>query len=159
MASWFLTLALRDLHLAGVRIRSQGDPLLHRIARWTKTNALARRWRRFHRWAKGKTGFSFEDTKLKKERGWRPGVTRGDRGADQRKALPWQAFAFRSVDAPFHDPPRRYLRLSIVPSQVRKGIQDRPNLGKDPFITSTIDSATATIGKALECLATSVLGC
>ena len=67
MASWFLTLALCDLHLAGVRIRSQGDPLLHRIARGTKTNALARRWRRFHRWAKGKTGFSFNGTKPQKK--------------------------------------------------------------------------------------------
>lgn len=70
---------------------------------------------------RGKTGFSFEDTKLKKERGRRPGVTRGDRGADQRKALPWQAFAFRSVDAPFHDPPRRYLPFEHSAEQSPKG--------------------------------------
>lgn len=56
MVAWHKTQGLPDLHLAGVRIRSQGDPLLHRIARGTKTNALARRWRRLHRWAKGENG-------------------------------------------------------------------------------------------------------
>ena len=87
MVAGHKTQGLPDLHLAGVRIRSQGDPLLHRIARGTKTNALARRWMRFHRWAKGKTGFSFEDTKLKKERGRRPEVTRGDRGDRSAKKM------------------------------------------------------------------------